>query len=72
MNEWCLLRNNEGMKLLCYSVLAVGTLMLAACSSSNESGIGPVERAGRSVDNAIYKVGEGVEKVGQKIQNAAE
>jgi predicted small secreted protein len=33
---------------------------------------GPMERAGRSVDNAVYDVGTGVKKAGQKIQDAAE
>jgi predicted small secreted protein len=31
-----------------------------------------MERAGRSVDNAVYDVGTGVKKAGQKIQEAAE
>ena len=33
---------------------------------------GPMERAGRSVDNAVYDVGRGVKKAGEKIQEAAE
>ena len=33
---------------------------------------GPMERAGRGVDNAVYEVGAGIKKTGQKIQQAAE
>jgi hypothetical protein len=33
---------------------------------------GPMERAGRSVDNAVYDVGTGVKKAGQKIRHTAE
>jgi hypothetical protein len=31
-----------------------------------------MERAGRGVDNAVYDVGRGVKKAGQKIQQVAE
>jgi hypothetical protein len=48
--------------------LVVLTLVFVGCSGSG----GPVERAGRSVDNAIYDVGTGIKKTGQKIQQAAE
>ncbi|HEY5814219.1 MAG TPA: hypothetical protein VIT23_16380 [Terrimicrobiaceae bacterium] len=33
---------------------------------------GPMERAGRGVDNAVYDVGSGIKKTGQKIQQAAQ
>jgi hypothetical protein len=33
---------------------------------------GPMERAGRSVDNAVYDVGTGIKKAGQKVQQAAD
>jgi len=33
---------------------------------------GPVERAGRTVDNAVYDVGTGVKRTGQEIQQAAD
>lgn len=32
---------------------------------------GPAQRAGAAVDGAIYKVGEGISKVGNKIEGAA-
>jgi len=40
---------------------------LAACEKKE----GPMERAGKSVDNAAAKVGEKVEAAGDKIQDAA-
>lgn len=58
------------MKTFCFLGLLAASVLVSACSSSEEPG--PVERAGRSVDRAVYKVGEGVERVGQKIQNSAE
>lgn len=33
---------------------------------------GPAQRAGTAVDNAIYKVGQGVENVGDSIKRAAD
>jgi predicted small secreted protein len=51
-------------------ILAVVVLMLAVVGCSGPGG--PVERAGRSVDNAVYDVGTGIKKAGQKIQRAAE
>lgn len=41
------------------------------CRSRDTSG-GPIERAGRAVDNAVYNVGTGVKRTGQSIQNAAD
>ena len=38
-----------------------------ACSGPG----GPAQRAGAAVDGAIYKVGEGISKVGSKIEGAA-
>jgi hypothetical protein len=43
-------------------------LAVAGCSGPG----GPMERAGRAVDNAVYDVGTGVKKAGQEIQQAAE
>ena len=40
---------------------------LAACEKE-----GPMERAGKAVDNAGEKVGEKVEAAGEKIQDAAQ
>jgi hypothetical protein len=44
------------------------TLAVAGCGGPG----GPVERAGRAVDNAVYDVGTGIKKTGQKIQQVAE
>ena len=51
-------------------IFAFLVLMLAVAGCSGPGG--PVERAGRSVDNAVYDVGTGIKKTGQKIQQAAE
>ncbi|HRJ10269.1 MAG TPA: hypothetical protein PK490_06780 [Prosthecobacter sp.] len=42
-------------------------VMLASCRGTG----GPATRAGRGIDHAVYKVGSGVRKAGQKIENAA-
>jgi hypothetical protein len=49
-------------------ILLCSTLALVACSGPG----GPAQRAGRSVDNAVYDVGSGIENVGQKIERAAQ
>jgi len=49
-------------------VLLVSTLALVACSGPG----GPAQRAGRTVDNAVYDVGSGIQSVGQKIERAAQ
>lgn len=51
------------------AVLAMGALVtgLSACQKEE----GPVERAGKSVDNAVQKAGEKIEQAGEKIQDAA-
>ena len=41
--------------------------ILTACSGPG----GPAQRAGAAVDNAVYKVGEGISTVGKKIENSA-
>lgn len=50
-------------------VLLVGAMfgVLTACEKKE----GPMEQAGKSVDNAVTKVGEKVEKAGENIQDAA-
>ena len=50
-------------------VLLVGVLFgaLAACEKKE----GPMEQAGKSVDNAAAKAGEKIEKAGESIQDAA-
>jgi hypothetical protein len=49
-------------------LLAILTLIVVGCRGPG----GPMERAGRSVDDAVYDVGTGIRKTGQKIQQAAE
>lgn len=49
-------------------MLAILTLVVVGCRGPG----GPMERAGRSVDDAVYDVGTGIKKTGQKIQQAAE
>jgi hypothetical protein len=49
---------------LAMSALVVG---LAACEKKE----GPAERAGKDIDKAIDKVGQQMEKAGEKIQDAA-
>jgi hypothetical protein len=48
--------------------LVVLILAVAGCRGPG----GPMERAGRTVDEAVYDVGTGVKKAGEKIQEAAE
>jgi hypothetical protein len=50
--------------------LAAGMLIttLPACQQQE----GPLERAGKEVDQAAEKVGEQVEKAGENIQDAAQ
>jgi hypothetical protein len=51
-------------------ILALAVLMFALVGCRGPGG--PAERAGRAVDNAVYDVGTGIKKAGQKIQQAAE
>jgi hypothetical protein len=46
-------------------LFAVAVLTLTSCRGSG----GPVTRAGRGVDHAVYKTGEGIEHVGRKIES---
>jgi hypothetical protein len=48
--------------------LAVLSLAVLGCRGPG----GPMERAGRAVDNAVYDVGTGIKKTGQEIQQAAD
>jgi hypothetical protein len=52
------------------AILALGTLLLTVVACRGPGG--PMERAGRSVDNAVYDVGTGIKKAGQKVQKVAE
>ncbi len=49
-------------------LLLLASLVFVGCSGSG----GPAQRAGAAVDNAVYKVGEGISKVGEKIEGAAQ
>jgi len=48
------------------SFLVVAVFSLASCRGSG----GPMTRAGRGVDHAFEKTGEGIAKVGHKIERA--
>ena len=48
--------------------LAIVVLTVVACRGPG----GPMERAGRSVDEAVYDVGTGIKKAGQEVQQAAQ
>ena len=45
----------------------LAAVVLVGCSGPG----GPAQRAGTAVDNAVYKVGEGISTVGEKIEGAA-
>lgn len=53
----------------CAAALAVMALVAGLSGCQKEEG--PVERAGKAVDNAVQKAGEKIEKAGEKIQDAA-
>ena len=48
-------------------LLVASCLLVIGCSGPG----GPAQRAGAAVDNAVYKVGEGISTVGQKIENSS-
>jgi hypothetical protein len=48
-------------------LLLLAYLVCIGCSGPG----GPGQRAGAAVDNAVYKVGEGISKVGEKIEGAS-
>ena len=45
----------------------LAAVVLVGCSGPG----GPGQRAGAAVDNAVYKVGEGISTVGEKIEGSA-
>ena len=53
-------------KTTLYAFIVGSSLALAACQPAE----GPLERAGKSVDNAAKKVGNEAEKAGDKIKDA--
>ena len=48
-------------------LLLLASLVFVGCSGPG----GPAQRAGGAVDNAVYKVGEGISKVGEKIEGVS-
>jgi len=59
---------NKTGKIL-VAACAMGVLVLAA--SGCQKSEGPVERAGKQVDQAVDSAGQKLEKAGEKIQDAA-
>lgn len=51
-----------------YAFIAFVAVAVVACQPAE----GPLERAGKAVDNAGEKAGEQLEKAGDKINNAVE
>jgi hypothetical protein len=54
------------MKSLAF-LLLVPSFFILGCSGPD----GPAQRAGAAVDNAVYKVGEGISTVGKKIEGSS-
>lgn len=50
---------------------ALAMCALLAAISGCQKQEGPVEKAGKEVDQAVEKAGEKIEKVGENIQDAA-
>jgi hypothetical protein len=48
-------------------LLLVSCFFVLGCSGPG----GPAQRAGAAVDNAVYKVGEGISNVGKKIEGSS-
>lgn len=55
-------------KFLIALALVASAALMTSCRS--RSG-GPAQRVGYEMDHAAYKVGGGIKRVGQSIQNAA-
>lgn len=55
------------MKIIITTTLLLALLTLTSC----RGGGGPATRVGRGVDHAVSKVGYGVKRAGQSIENAA-
>jgi predicted small secreted protein len=51
--------------------VAVAMTALLAALAGCEKNEGPMERAGKDVDNAAATVGEKIEKAGENVQDAA-
>ena len=48
-------------------LLILASVVFVGCSGPG----GPAQRAGAAVDHAVYKVGEGISKVGEKVESAS-
>lgn len=55
-----------GNNVLAVLVLGAVVAMLPGCQKPE----GPLERAGKSLDNAVEKTGESMERAGDKIKDA--
>lgn len=55
-------------KTALYPAIAIAALVIAACQPAE----GPVERAGKAVDNAAQKAGDQIEKAGDKVKDAVD
>ena len=56
-----------GKGLMIATAASALMMVLAGCPQKE----GPVERAGKSVDKAIDKAGDKIEKAGESVQDAA-
>jgi hypothetical protein len=54
------------LKSSLYALVATMSLAMAACQPHE----GPAERAGKSIDNAVGKAGDQIEKAGDKVKDA--
>lgn len=48
-------------------LILLASIVFVGCSGPG----GPAQRAGAAVDRTVYKVGEGISKVGEKIEGAS-
>ena len=53
-------------------IKATFALLTLACLVGCSGPGGPAQRAGRSVDNAMYKVGTGIERTGEAVGTGIE
>ena len=64
------MNRNESKRVSLFALAGVATtaLALAACQPKE----GPMERAGKEIDNAVQKTGDELKKAGNKIDNAVQ
>ena len=58
------------MKKFVQSVITVLVMIVLMAGISGCKKEGPMERAGKKVDNTIEKAGDQIEKAGEKVQDA--